>query len=255
MSRLFAIAHNTFRETMRDRVLYSLLFFAGLVLVTSLVLEEVTIGDADKVVRSVGMGAIRIFGSVFAIFLGVGLVYKELERKTIYTIASKPIPRWIFVLGKYFGLMGVIVVNVALMGVLFLGVTSYQQGFVGSGVFVAWGLLIVELGLLTAWSLLFSTYSSPTVAATFSIAVFVIGHLADDIWLYGTVAQSETVRATAEAVYWVLPNFSVFDVSDLAVHGLPMDSGQVLLAVAYGVGYASAVLAAACLVFQGRDFK
>lgn len=255
MSRLFAIAHNTFRETMRDRVLYSLLFFAGLVLMTSLALEELTIGDADKVVRSVGMGAIRVFGSIFAIFLGVGLVYKELERKTIYTIASKPIPRWMFVLGKYFGLMAVITVNLGLMALLFLVVTGFQQGFVGSGVFVAWGLLLVELALLTAWSLLFSTYSSPTVAATFSIAVFVIGHLADDIWLYGTAADSASVRAMSEAVYWVLPNFSVFDVSDLAVHQLAIPGEQVLWAVAYGVGYASAVLAAACLVFQGRDFK
>ena len=255
MSRLLAIAHNTFRETMRDRVLYSLLFFAGLVLLTSLVLEELTIGDADKVVRSVGMGAIRVFGSVFAVFLGVGLVYKELERKTIYTIASKPIPRWMFVIGKYLGLLAVIAVNLGLMSLLFLLITGMQQGFVGTGVFVAWGLLMVELSLLTAWSLLFSTYSSPTVAATFSIAVFVIGHLADDIWLYGTSAQSAQVRAIAEAVYWVLPNFSVFDVSDLAVHRLPIPGDQVLWAVLYGLGYASAVVAAACLVFQGRDFK
>jgi ABC-type transport system involved in multi-copper enzyme maturation permease subunit len=255
MSRLVAIAQNTFRETMRDRVLYSLLFFAGLVLMTSLALEELTIGDADKVIRSVGMGAIRVFGSIFAVFLGVGLVYKELERKTIYTIACKPIPRWMFVLGKYLGLMAVITVNLGLMALLFLVVTGFQQGFVGSGVFLSWGLLLVELSLLTAWSLLFSTYSSPTVAATFSIAVFVIGHLADDIWLYGTAADSPQVRAISEAVYWVLPNFSVFDVSDLAVHQLPIPGDQVLWAVVYGVAYASAVLAAACLVFQGRDFK
>jgi Cu-processing system permease protein len=149
----------------------------------------------------------------------------------------------------------VITVNLGLMALLFLVVTGFQQGFVGSGVFLSWGLLLVELSLLTAWSLLFSTYSSPTVAATFSIAVFVIGHLADDIWLYGTAADSPQVRAISEAVYWVLPNFSVFDVSDLAVHQLPIPGDQVLWAVVYGVAYASAVLAAACLVFQGRDFK
>ena len=103
-SQIFALATNTFREAIRDRILYSLLFFAGLLLLVALALQEFTIGDQDKVVRSAALGAIRLFGSVISIFLGIGLVYKEIERKTIYTIASKPLSRWIFVLGKYLGL-------------------------------------------------------------------------------------------------------------------------------------------------------
>lgn len=255
MRQLFAIAANTFRESIRDRVLYSLLFFAALVLCTSLVMQEITIGDQDKVVRSVGLGAIRLFGSIMAIFLGVGLVYKEIERKTIYTIASKPIPRWLFVLGKYAGLMAVLAAQLGLMGALYAGLMVAQQGAPGTTVLLSWGLLYLELGLLTAWALLFSTYSAPLTASSFSLALFVIGHLADDIWRFGQQAESARVRAVSEALYWVLPNLSVFNLHDQAVHGLPVALEQVGLAAGYGLGYTAAVLAAATLVFSQRDFK
>lgn len=255
MRQLFAIASNTFRESVRDRILYSLVFFALLVLMMSLAVKEITIGDQDKVVRSVALGAIRIFGSIVAIFLGIGLVYKEIERKTIYTIASKPIPRWLFILGKYVGQMGVIAALLSLMGTSYVALMLTQQGFPATSVFVSWALLYVELSLLTAWSLLFSSYSSPTTAASFSLAVFVIGHLADDVWLFGQQAESDSVKEIAAALYWFLPNFSVFSVHDLAVHSLPVPVGQALSAVAYGVGYTAAVLAVAVVVFNQRDFK
>ena len=255
MIRVLAIAKNTFRESIRDRVLYSLLFFGLIVIVASVVTQEVTIGDSDKVVRSVGLGSIRLFGSVFAIFLGIGLVYKELERKTIYTIASKPIARWMFIVGKYLGLMGVMAVMVLAMGTIYSVVLAVQQGFPSGGVFVSLGLMYVELGLLTAWALLFSSYSSPIVASLFSGSILVIGNLADDVKLFGGQADSESVRQLSEVVYWLLPNFSVLNVTDLAVHGLPIEPARVGWSIAYGLGYIVAVLAASTLVFERRDFK
>ena len=255
MMRVFAIARNTFRESIRDRVLYSLLFFGLIVIVASVVTQEVTIGDSDKVVRSVGLGSIRLFGSVFAIFLGIGLVYKELERKTIYTIASKPIARWMFIVGKYLGLMAVMAVMVLAMGTIYTMVLAWQQGLPSGGVFVSLGMMYVELGLLTAWALLFSSYSSPIVASLFSASVLIIGNLADDVKLFGGQADSESVRQLSEVVYWAIPNFSVLNVTDLAVHGLPIEPARVGWSVAYGLGYIVAVLAASTLVFERRDFK
>lgn len=253
--QLAALATTTFREAIRDKVLYSLLFFAGLLLIVSLAMEEFTIGDQDKVVRSTALGAIRLFGSVISLFLGIGLVYKELERKTIYTLASKPLPRWTFLLGKYLGLMGVIAVQLVLMGALYVGLLTLQQGFPDTGVFVSWFLLYLELGLLTAWALLFSSYSSPTVATAFCLSIFAIGHLADDIAMFGRQADSPVVQQTAEIVYWLLPNFEVFNAAPLAAHGLPIPTDMVLGAVAYGLGYTTVVLIAAMAVFATRDFK
>ncbi len=254
-SQLFALATNTFREAIRDRILYSLLFFAGLLLLVALAMQEFTIGDQDKVVRSAALGAIRLFGSVISIFLGIGLVYKEIERKTIYTIASKPLSRWLFVLGKYLGLMGVIAVQLMLMALLYVVLLTVQQGFPQSGVFLSWGLLYLELALLTAWALLFSTYSSPTVATAFALSIYVIGHLADDIALFGRQSDSESVRGLAEVVYWVLPNFEVFNAAPLAAHNLPVPTEMITGAVAYGLGYTAVVLVIAMMVFSTRDFK
>ena len=146
--QLWAIAANTYRENIRDRVLYSIVFFAVLVLCASLVMEEITIGDQDKVVRSVALGAIRAFGSVMSIFLGIGLVFREIEKKTVYTIVSKPIARWVFIVGKYLGLMGVIVTMIALMAGLYILLMLAQQGPPAASVYASWWMLTVELGLL-----------------------------------------------------------------------------------------------------------
>lgn len=253
--QLWAIAANTYRENIRDRVLYSIVFFAVLVLCASLVMEEITIGDQDKVVRSVALGAIRAFGSVMSIFLGIGLVYKEIEKKTVYTIVSKPIARWVFIVGKYLGLMGVILTMIALMAGLYVTLMLTQQGPPALSVYESWWMLTVELGLLTAWAILFSSYSAPITAASFSIAVFIIGHLADDIWRFGLQAESEQVRQIAGILYWFLPNLSVFNVHDLAVHHLPIPLTQLLHATGYGLGYTAVVLSLAVWVFSGRDFK
>lgn len=255
MSRVWAIAANTFREAIRDRVLYSILFFAVLVLFTSLVMGDISIGDTHKVVRSVALGAIAVFGSIISIFLGIGLVYKEIERKTIYTIASKPLPRWMFIVGKYAGLMMVIGVQLLAMTLLYTVLMTSQQGVPPAQVYIAMGLLYLELGLLTAWALLFSTYSGPNLAAAFSLAVFVIGHLADDVWLFGKQASSEVTRQAAAVLYWILPNFEMFNILDLAIHDLPVPMNQVWGAVAYGGGYTAAVLAVAVAIFSSRDFK
>jgi len=253
--RLTAIATNTFREAIRDRVLYSILFFAVGVLVLSLAVSEITIGDGEKVVRSFAQGAIRLFASGIALFLGVGLVYKELERKTIYTIASKPISRGLFLLGKYAGLMAVLAVELMLLGIFYTVLITIQQGVPAGSVYVSWFLLYLELGLLTAWALLFSTYSAPTTATFFSIAVYVIGHLADDIALFGSQAESESIQTLSQILYWLLPNFEIFNATELAVHQLPIPWAHVAGAMAYGAGYTLVVLALASAVLGQRDFK
>lgn len=255
MSRLLALALNTFREAVRDRVLYSILFFGVGVILLSLALEEVTIGDQEKVVRSVGQGAIDIFGAIIAMFLGVSLVWKELDKKTIYTILSKPIPRWMFVLGKYLGLVLTLAVEVLILLAIYCGLMVVEQSFPPPVVFVSMGLLLLELMLLTAWATLFSCYSAPTTASAFTLAIFVIGHLADDIWLFGNQSESAAVQQLARALYWVLPNFEVFNLRMHAVHQLPIPWAQVSGAVAYGLGYTAAVLAAAVLIFQHRDVR
>lgn len=253
--RVWALAMNTFREAVRDRILYSILFFAAGVLMLSLAVQELTIGDADKVVRSVGQGAIDVFGSLIAMFLGISIVYKEIEAKTAYTILSKPIARWKFVLGKYLGLVLTLAVEIGVLLLLYVLLISVQQSPPPAVVYVSMVTLLAELLLLTAWATLFSTFSSPTVASAFTLAIFVIGHLADDIWLFGNQADSEAVRRVARAVYYLLPNFELFSLRVEAVHHRAIPWPRVGFSLLYGLAYTSAVLAAAMAIFRHRDLK
>ncbi|MFT4976501.1 MAG: ABC-type transport system involved in multi-copper enzyme maturation permease subunit [Myxococcota bacterium] len=253
MSRLWGLAINTFREAVRDRVLYSILFFGVGVIFLSLALEEVTIGDQEKVVRSVGQAAIDAFGSIIAMFLGVSLVWKELDKKTIYTILSKPIPRWMFVVGKYLGLMLTLVVEIAILLSIYCGLMVIEQSFPPPVVFVSMALLLAELMLLTAWATLFSCYSAPMTASAFTLAIFCIGHLADDVLLFGSQSDSAAYRQLSQVLYWVLPNFEIFNIREHAVHELPIPWERVWPALAYSLSYTTAVLGAAVAIFQRRD--
>ena len=255
MGRIWALAHNTFREAVRDRVLYSILFFGIGVIALSLVMQEITVGDREKVVRSVAQGAIAAFGSIISMFLGISLVFKEVERKTVYTILSKPISRWTFVLGKYLGMMMTLLVQVAVMVAVYTLLLTIQQTFPPPVVFVAAILLMFELMLLTAWATLFSTYSAPTTAAAFTLAVFIIGHLADDIWVFGSQLESPVAVEVSRVLYWMLPNFELFNIRQHAVHELPIPWDQVMGSMAYGLCYTVAVLSVAMLVFERRDLK
>ena len=255
MTRIYAVALNTFREAVRDRIFTSILFFAGAFIVASLALQELTIGDQAKVVRSVGQGSIDVFGSIVAMFLGVSIVWKELDKRTIYTILSKPLPRWQFILGKYTGLMATVGAELLILSLVYVVLLTTQQGFPPAVFFVSMLTLFFELMLLTAWATLFSSSSSPTTATAFTLSVFVIGHLADDIWLYGSQADSSAAQAVARGLYWVLPNFEVFSIRAEAVHELPIPWEQVTGSVVYGLAYTGAVLCIAMFVFQRRDVK
>ena len=255
MIRIRAVALNTFREAVRDRIFTSILFFAGAFILASLALQEVTIGDQAKVVRSVGQGSIDLFGAIVAMFLGVSIVWKELDKRTIYTILSKPLPRWQFIVGKYAGLLVTIAAELLILGLVYVLLLTVMQGFPPGVFFVSMGTLFFELMLLTAWATLFSASSSPTTATAFTLSVFVIGHLADDIWLYGSQAESEFAQWIARGLYWVLPNFEVFSIRTEAVHELPIPWAQVGGSVAYGLAYSAAVLCVAVFVFQRRDVK
>lgn len=254
MTRAWAMATNTLREAIRDKVLHSILVFAAILLLFSLALQEVALGDTDKVVRGAALGGIAFVGAIIAVFLGVGLVWKELEKKTIYTLASKPIPRWEILLGKYLGLWLTLAVEVAALGGLYVLIIGLQQGLPSVQVAVALGMLMLELTMVCAWATLFSTFAAPMSAATYTLCVYLIGHFTDDLLRFGQASKDEGFRRLAELLYAVLPNLEVFNVRAEAVHGVTIPWSEVGWASAYGVGYTAVVLSVATVVFQRRDF-
>ncbi len=248
-----AIGLNTFREAIRDRVLYLLLAFALVIILAARVLSLLTVGSEAKIIKDLGLSAIALFGVLTAVFVGVSLVFKEIERRTIYTLLAHPVPRWQFLAGKYLGVGGVLTIEVAVMS----GTLALVLGWKGEAfgpLLPAVALIWVELLLVAAVALLFSTCTNPLLATLGSLAVYVAGHLVWSLELLQSRLVSGWQRAVCQALYWVLPNLELLDLKPEAVHGLPVSASEVGLAAAYGLAYAAALLLLAVVVFERREF-
>lgn len=254
MQSLLVVAGNTFKETVRDKILYNLVFFAILLIGASVLLGTLTMGEQSRIINDLGLAAINLVAVIIAIFVGIGLVTKEIDRRTIYTILARPITRVQFILGKYLGLAFIIVVNIAIMFVMFL-VTVWVSGNVISGaLFQAVELILVETLLVMAIAMFFSTFSSSTLSATMTIGVYVIGHLTSDLKAIAEKSHSQLTEAVLTALYYVCPNLELLNVKGQAASGVLVEMGYQLTATAYGLVYAGLLLTGACLIFQRRDF-
>ena len=253
--RTAAIAFNTFREAIRDRILYSLLVFALAMIGGSVVLTTISVGGEVKIIKDLGLAAIGLVGTLIAVFIGVGLVYKEIERRTLYTIITKPIRRAEFVLGKFLGLTLTLAVNVAIMGAGLFLLASAMEARLTWELLLPVALTFVKLMVVTAIAVLFSTFSTPTLSAIFTLALVVVGSLAEDLKLFAATFGGPLLQTGVGAVYLVLPNLASLDVGGAVVHGRPVPAAVAGLAAAYGLAYVVALLAGAVWIFQYRDFK
>jgi ABC-type transport system involved in multi-copper enzyme maturation permease subunit len=268
MKATAAIAVNVFRESVRDKVLYNLVAFAILMIGASYLLGQLTAGQDVKIIKDLGLSATSIFGLFIAIFIGIGLVSKEVERRSVYSLLPKPIHRFQLVLGKYAGLTLTLLVNISIMTVAFYAVLIYTAWGVDPVVQDAWdapaldpallkaiALIFVELLLVTAIALFFSTFSTPILSAALTFGLFIVGHFSADLRNFDQVLESAAAVRVARGLYWVLPNLSQFDVKTEVVHGLPVTMGYMGLSTAYAALYTAMLLTFAVYVFSRRDFK
>ena len=260
MIRIWAIARNTFREAVRNKILYSLLFFAVLIILSASALGQLSLHEEIRTTRDVGLFGIDLFGVVIAIFVGVNLLYKELDLKTVYTILPKPLRRWEFVLGKWLGMLLTLAVQVAVMGAV-LGVTLALQGarFDLPMVKAVW-LLYVNVVVVTSVAVLFSSFSSPFLSGFFSLGFFAVGRSVPDIRALAA-RSGPALKGVLNAGATVVPNLHLFYPSGaiigaehVSVHGEFVDAGYLAWTTAYGIGYSLVVLILAMLIFRNRDF-
>jgi ABC-type transport system involved in multi-copper enzyme maturation permease subunit len=248
-----AIALNTFREAIRDRVLYLILAFALVLIAISHFVSLLTVGSEVKIVKDLGLAAISIFGLLTAVFVGVSLVFKEIERRTVYTLLAQPVRRWQFVCGKYAGLSLVLLCSVLVTGAAVM-VAVAIEGESPLGLLPAIALGFVELELIAAFAILFSSFTNPILAAVGTVATYVAGHLSWSIDLLEKRIAGEAGKALCRGLHAVLPNLDRLNVKASAVHGIALPQGYVLAAAVYGIGYAVVVVIVACLVFERREF-
>jgi len=258
LGRILAIAHNTFREAVRDRVLYNLVLFVLLLTGAAIFIGELSGGQERKIIVDLGLSAMLLFGVFIAIFVGVGLVYKEIERRTVYSIFSKPVGRGEFIVGKYLGLCLTLLVNVIVMGAgVSLALVYVSRGWdpMIPGIWPAVLLIYVELMILTGVTLLFSSFSSPALSALLTFFVFIIGHFSADLKSLASSMGSAGARWLFTGLYYLVPNLSNYSFITPAAHGRTPEPAFVMAAIVYALIYITVILAAATLVFSKRNFK
>src|SRR6266487_878845 len=257
-ARILAIARNTFREAVRDRVLYNLVLFVLLLTACAVFIGELSGGQERKIIVDLGLSAMLLFGVFIAIFVGVGLVFKEIERRTVYAIFAKPVGRGEFLVGKYLGLCLTLLVNVVIMGAgVSLALIYVSRGWdpLAFKIWPAILLIYMELMILTGVALLFSSFSSPALSALLTFFVFIIGHFSADLKNLATSMGSAGARWLFGALYYLLPNLANYSYITPAAHGQTPDATNVLAALLYAVIYISMILASATLIFSRRNFK
>ena len=255
MQGVAVIAANAVRELVRSKLLYNLLIFAVLLIVSSFGIAQLTIGNWDRIILDMGLAAIEVVGVLVAVLIGVNVVAGEIERKTIYATLAKPIGRGAFVVGRYAGLVGILAINVLIMiGTLAVVLNFASHGLTRTSVFAA-GLLFVELTLMAAVAVFFSSFTTPILGAAFSFCVFPIGHLLGDLRVFGDRSKSEVLRVLMSGLYRVLPDLELLNLKAQAANRLEVDGLGALAAAGYGLGYAMVMVALAVIFFQRRDLK
>lgn len=265
---LTAVALSVFRESVRDKVFYNLLLFAVLLVGASLLIGQLTAGQDLKIIKDLGLAATSLFGLFIAVFVGIGLVWKEVERRSAYSLLAKPVHRYQLVLGKYAGLLLTLLVNVTVMAVVLYAVLWYMDLTAPPSVtlaaeapaldprmLVALALVFLQLAVITAVALFFSTFASPMVSAALTFGLYVVGHFNADLKNFEAIVESRPVAWLARALYYALPNLAPFDVKAQVVHAQPVAAGYVALTTGYALLYIAGLLVAACAIFSRRDLK
>lgn len=268
MRAIVLVAGAVFKESVRDRVPYGMAMFGVLMMAASYLISQLTAGQDLKIIKDLGLASLSIFGLLIAVFLGIGLVSKEVERKSVFGLLSKPVTRTQFLLGKYLGLVLTLIVNLAVMTVAYYVVLFYMDVTTSVTVKAGWPapamdprlliaivLIVAELAVVTAVALFFSTFSSPLLSALLTIGLWVAGHFNGDLRQFENVMDVLAVAWIARGLYYLLPNLAPFNVKAEVVYGVLVAPSHVFYTLVYATVYIGVLLSAAIGIFRRRDFK
>ena len=258
MRRAGVVALNTFREAVRDRVLYNLVFFALLMMIAAIAVGQISIGIEQTVIVSLGLTAISVIGLLISVFIGVALVSKEMDKRTLYALLAKPVRRWEFLLGKFAGLVLTLAVNTAAMALGLLLVMIYVKHTLERSdavVLVAVYFILLKLALIVALALMFSCFTTPLLAILFTVGLYIVGLYVQELRNVPVNVMSPAMAAFTKWLSYLLPNFENFNVMAMAAHGKAVPGAFILQNTLYTVVYCTIVLTAAAAVFSRRNLK
>ncbi|MGA3166591.1 MAG: ABC transporter permease [Terriglobia bacterium] len=258
MGRIAIIALGAFKESVRERVLYNLIVFAFLMIAAAILLGSISVGVERIILVNFGLAAISFFGFLMAIFIGIGLVSKEIERRTIYNILSKPVSRAEFILGKYAGLLLTLLVNTAIMTAGFYLALAFQKGGLtlnDLSLLLAVYFILLQFAIIVGVAIFFSCLSTPILSAVFTLCLLVIGNLSGDMRRFGQESGSPWLEKVTAALYYLLPNFSNFNVITPAAHGVRISGLLIAANTCYAILYIAVLVSGSILIFEEREFR
>ncbi len=261
MSKVFAIALNTYKEAIRNKVFYIIFFFALGMVGLSALLATLALGEDDRIIKHIGLSAINIFGLLLSAFVGVNLVYDELDKRTLYTIIASGVSRTQFIVGKYLGLLLTVIVNVMMMGIVLCALIWFvPNSDITFSLIFAIFLFTFEMMVITAFAVLFSSFSTPILSAFMTAICYVIGHMSEDLWAWSTRLMEQGSTAAAymlQTLYYILPNLAVYNIKNQVVYREDIGSLDVVLFTypLAGILYTAILLTVTIITFSNRDFK
>lgn len=253
--RIWAIAANGFREVIRDRILYFIGFFALLMAFAWRLLPEIAVGTHQKIFLDLGLAAIGLLGVIVAVFVGTGLINKEIDKRTILVLIPKPLSRAEFILGKHLGLSGVLAVMLGVMLVIYLlMLLGMKVSFQALPLIVSVFYLGLELILIAAVAIAFGVFTSSIIATLMTFGVYLMGHISKDLIQLGIISKNPNILAITKNIYLILPDLERLNFRNEAVYGL-LPSADVLIANAlYSLVYTGLLLGISILIFSRRQF-
>lgn len=253
--RIWVIASNSFREVIRDRVLYIIGFFALLLVMAMRLLPEVAATTEDKIFLDFGLAAISVLGVLVTVFVGTGLVNKEIDKRTVLVLIPKPLSRAEFIIGKHLGLWAVLAVLLVALTGIYLALLSFNKiDYPVASILISILYLFLELGLLTAVALLFGVFTSSLLATLLTFGVYLMGNLSPDLVKLGQLSQNPNIQRITDGIYLILPDLSRLNLKNEAVYGLLPPSLTLWGHALYALVYTILLLAIAIFIFSRREF-
>jgi ABC-type transport system involved in multi-copper enzyme maturation permease subunit len=251
--RITGIILNTFREAVRDKVFVTIVVLSILVMTSGYIIKPLTLGEENKVIKDIGLNAIALFSILIAILVGGRLVYKEIEKRTIYLVLSRPLHRWEFIVGKYFGLLLVLFESLLIMTGTFYIMLLLIKIPANFSLLLSVLMTFCQLWIITAIAIFFSTFTTPVTSAVFTFALYFIGHLTRDFKSL-VLSANAPIKTVINILYYILPNLSIFNIKMEVVHNVMINPIAITLAIVYSLVYSFIIIFISCLIFQQKDF-
>ncbi len=252
------LAFVTVREALRRKLAVNLLVFAVALVAASLVMSRLTFGEQYQIIVSIALSAMEVFGTLIAAFLGAGLVAGDVERRTVYPIVAKPVSRAQYVAGRYIGLVATTTLNLAVMALVFIGVLAIYLGGLGflrqTPILVTLVTIALQFAMIAGVAVLFSSFTTSTLSAIFTLSLVVAGHLASDLVRYWATLGSFAGWA-GKALYLAVPNLEALNFKEAMIYKDAVPAGPVVMALVYGILYSTGVVGLAAAIFTRRDLR